>query len=89
MKGKHLANEILPFPVYFASKKTILEADERRRKHMKGFMAGMLLGIAAGAAADMALHSKKGKSSTVGKAVRTASGAVTSAANTVQQSMGR
>ena len=56
---------------------------------MKGFVTGMLLGIAAGAAADMALHSKTGKRSTVGKAVRTASGAVSSAANTVQQSMGR
>ena len=56
---------------------------------MKGFMTGMLLGIAAGAAAVMALHSKPGKRSTVGKAVRTASGAVSSAANTVQQSMGR
>ena len=56
---------------------------------MKGFMTGMLLGIAAGAVADMALHSKTGKKSVVGKAVRTASGAVGNAANTMQQSMGR
>ena len=56
---------------------------------MKGFMTGVLLGVAAGAAADMALHSKKGKRSTVGKAIRTASGAVGSAANTMQQSMER
>ena len=56
--------------------------------HMKGFMTGVLLGVAAGVAADMALHSKTGKRSTVGKAVRTASGAVSSAANTMQQSMG-
>ena len=89
MIGKHLAIEILSFSAYFIEKTLILRVDERRSKHMKGFMTGMLLGIAAGAAADMALHSKKGKSSTVGKAVRTASGAVSSAANTVQQSMGR
>ena len=56
---------------------------------MKGFMTGVLLVVAAGAAVDMVLHSKTGKRSTVGKAVRTASGAVSGAANTVQQSMGR
>ena len=56
---------------------------------MKGFMTGVLLGVAAGAAADMVLHSKTGKRSTVGRAVRNASGAVSSAANSVQQSMGR
>ncbi|MBR2131251.1 MAG: hypothetical protein IJ955_01720 [Oscillospiraceae bacterium] len=57
--------------------------------NMKGFMAGILLGMAAGAAADMALHTQKGKRSTAGKAVKTAAGMVGSAASTMQQSMGR
>ncbi|MBR2896137.1 MAG: hypothetical protein IKC03_10860 [Oscillospiraceae bacterium] len=56
---------------------------------MKGFMTGILLGMAAGAAADMALHTQKGKRSTAGKAVKTAAGMVGSAASTMQQSMGR
>ncbi len=56
---------------------------------MKGFMTGMLLGIAAGAAADMALQTRKGRRTTAGKAMKAAVNAMDGAAASMQQSMGR
>lgn len=55
---------------------------------MKGFMTGMLLGIAAGAAVDMALQTKKGRRTTAGKAMQAAVGAMDGAASAMQQNMG-
>lgn len=56
---------------------------------MKEFMKGMLLGAAAGAAADLALHTAKGKHTAAGKAVQQAETAVDCAAAAVKHSMGR
>lgn len=57
--------------------------------NMNGFVKGMLLGAAAGAAADMALHTKTGKQTTAGKAMQTVTDAVDNAAASVKHTMGR
>ena len=54
-----------------------------------GFVAGMLLGAAAGAAADLALHTASGKRSSAGRALLTGPDAVDSAAASVKHTMGR
>ena len=52
-----------------------------------GFVAGMLLGAAAGAAAD--LHTASGKRTSAGRAMQTVTDAVDSAAASVKHTMGR
>ena len=54
-----------------------------------GFVAGMLLGTAAGAAADLALHTASGKRTSAGRAMQTVTDAVDSAAASVKHTMGR
>ena len=54
-----------------------------------GFGAGMLLGAAAGAAADLALHTASGKRTSAGRAMQTVTDAVDSAAASVKHTMGR
>lgn len=56
---------------------------------MNGFIKGMLLGAAAGAAADLALHTTNGKRTAAGKAMQTVTDAVDSAATSVKHTMGR
>ena len=56
---------------------------------MKGFMTGILLGMVAGAAADMALQTRAGKRTAAGKAMRKAVNMVDGAAASMQQNMGR
>lgn len=51
-----------------------------------GFIKGMLLGVAAGAAVDMALRTKEGKRTAAGRAMQTVTDAVDSAATSVKQS---
>ena len=53
---------------------------------MKGFMTGILLGMVAGAAADMALQTNALKRTAAGKAMRKAVDMVDGAAATVQHS---
>ena len=67
----------------------ILSSCERRLKNMKGFMTGILLGMVAGAAADMALQTKAGKRTAAGKAMRKAVNMVDGAAASMQQNTGR
>ena len=54
-----------------------------------GFVKGMLLGVAAGVAADMALRTRDGKRTAAGRAMQTAADAVDSAATSVKHSMER
>ena len=54
-----------------------------------GFIKGMLLGVVAGAAADMALRTKEGKRTAAGRAMQTVTDAVDSAATSVKHSMGQ
>ena len=54
-----------------------------------GCVAGMLLGAAAGAAADLALHTASGKRTSAGRAMQTVTDAVDSAAASVKHTMGR
>lgn len=54
-----------------------------------GFVAGMLLGAAAGAAADLALHTASGKRTSAGRAMQTVTDSVDSAAASVNHTMGR
>lgn len=54
-----------------------------------GFVAGMLLGATAGAAADLALHTASGKRTSAGRAMQTVTDAVDSAAASVKHTMGR
>ena len=54
-----------------------------------GFVAGMLQGAAAGAAADLALHTASGKRTSAGRAMQTVTDAVDSAAASVKHTMGR
>ncbi len=56
---------------------------------MNGFAKGMLLGAVAGIAADMALHTSKGKRTPAGKAMQTVTDAVDSAATSVKETLGR
>lgn len=56
---------------------------------MNGFVKGMLLGAAAGAAADLALHTSSAKRTSAGKAMQTVTDAVDSAAASVKHTMGR
>ena len=56
---------------------------------MKGFVTGMVLGVMAGAAADMALHTRTGKRTKAGKTMQAVTDAVDSAAAAVKQTMGR
>ena len=50
-----------------------------------GFFKGMLLGAAAGVAADMALRTKEGKRTAAGKAMQSVTDAVDSAATSVKR----
>lgn len=52
---------------------------------MKGFMTGILLGVVAGAAADMALQTNALKRTAAGKAMRKAVNMVDGAAASMQQ----
>jgi len=54
-----------------------------------GFLKGMLLGAAAGAAADLALHTASGRRTSAGRAMQTVTDAVDSAAASVKHTMGR
>lgn len=56
---------------------------------MKKFMTGVLLGMAAGAAADMALQTRRGRRTAAGKAMKAAVNAMDGAAASMQQGMGR
>lgn len=56
---------------------------------MNGFLKGMLLGAAAGVAADMALRTTQGKRTSAGKAMQTVTDAVDSAAISVKETLGR
>lgn len=56
---------------------------------MNGFLKGMLLGAAAGAATDMVLHTKTGKRTAAGKAMQSATDAVDSAMLSVKHGMER
>ncbi len=51
-----------------------------------GFLKGMLLGVAAGVATDMALHTREGKRTAAGKAMQSVTDAVDSAATSVKRS---
>jgi len=57
--------------------------------NMNGFFKGMLLGAAAGAAADMVLHTKTGKRTAAGKAMQSATDAVDSAMLSVKHGLDR
>ena len=56
---------------------------------MNGFVKGILLGAAAGAAADMALHTASGRRTKAGKTMQSVTDAVDSAAAAVKHTMGR
>ena len=56
---------------------------------MNGFVKGMLLAAAAGAAADLALHTTCVKKTSAGKAMQTVTNAVDNAAASVKHTMGR
>lgn len=56
---------------------------------MNGFMKGMLLGAAAGVAADMALRTTQGKRTSAGRAMQTVTDAVDSAALSVKETLER
>ena len=56
---------------------------------LNGFVKGMLLGAAAGAAADLALHTTCVKKTSAGKAMQTVTNAVDNAAASVKHTMGR
>ena len=56
---------------------------------MNGFVKGMVLGVVAGAAADMALRTAHGKRTAAGKAMQAVTDAVDSAATSVKHTMGR
>lgn len=54
---------------------------------MKGFLKGMLLGAAVGAAADLAMHTDAAKKTPAGRAMQTATDAVDAAAASVKETM--
>ncbi|MCI9056057.1 MAG: hypothetical protein HFF76_02175 [Oscillospiraceae bacterium] len=54
-----------------------------------GFLKGMLLGAAAGAAADMVLHTRTGRRTAAGKAMQSATDAVDSAMLSVKHGLER
>ena len=56
---------------------------------MKGFMTGILLGMVAGAAADMALQTKAGKRTGAGKVMHKAVQMMDGAATSMQQNTTR
>ena len=53
----------------------------------KGFLKGMLLGAAVGAAADLAMHTSAAQKTPAGKAMRTATEAVDAAAASVKETL--
>lgn len=53
----------------------------------KGFLKGMLLGAAVGAAADLAMHTNTAKKTPAGKAMQTATNAVDAAAASVKDTL--
>ena len=53
----------------------------------KGFLKGMLLGAAVGAAADLAMHTNAVKKTPAGKAMQTATDAVDAAAASVKETL--
>ena len=55
----------------------------------KGFIKGMLLGAAVGAAADLAMHTSAARQTPAGKAMQTATDAVDAAAASVKETMHR
>ena len=56
---------------------------------MKGFVKGMALGMVAGAAADMALRTAKGKRTKAGKTMQAVTDVVDNAAASVKHTRGR
>ena len=54
-----------------------------------GFVKGMFLGAAAGAVADMVLHTNQGKRTAAGEAMQTVTDAVDSAATSVKHTLGQ
>ena len=56
---------------------------------MKGFVKGMALGMVAGAAADMALRTAKGKRTKAGKTMQAVTDVVDNAAASVKHTLGR
>ena len=56
---------------------------------VKGFVKGMLLGAAVGAAADLAMHTSAANKTPAGKAMQTATDAVDAAAASVKETMHR
>ena len=56
---------------------------------MIGLVKGMVLGVVAGAAADMALRTAQGRRTAAGKAMQAVTDAVDSAAASVKHTMGR
>ena len=55
--------------------------------NVKGFLKGMLLGAAVGAAADLAMHTNAAKRTPAGKAMQTATDAVDAAAASVKETL--
>ena len=53
----------------------------------KGFLKGMLLGAAVGAAADLAMHTNAAKKTPAGKAMQTATDVVDAAAASMKETM--
>lgn len=56
---------------------------------MNGFVKGMLMGAAAGIAADLALRTTQGKRTSAGRAMQTVTDAVDSAALSVKETLSR
>ena len=65
------------------------EREGGKAMSMKGFVKGMLLGAAAGAAADLVMHTGTVKKTPAGKAMQTATDAVDAAAASVKETMHR
>ncbi len=56
---------------------------------MTEFIKGMALGVVAGVAADLVLHTAQGKRTRAGRTMQTVTDAVDSAAASVQRTMDR
>ena len=56
---------------------------------MNGFVKGMALGMAAGAAVEMALRTAKGKRTKAGKTMQAVTDVVEDAATSVKHTLGR
>ena len=55
---------------------------------MKGFVGGVLLGVVAGAAAEMALQTRRGRRTVAGRTVHAVTEAMDSAAAAMKRNLG-